>query len=852
MKILDGRYQIQKILSETNGVICYEAIQKNIGIQVLIQEHSGEEAVQKKVLEKARAFGDFTELRSIFHVNDYFCEDGHSFIVLEYPVGETLKECVQKNGCFEEEQLIEKMIPFLRDLQYMETAKMTELEISWENLYLKKDGTFCLMPDFRKDLSYGKSLTYQICEILYNCLTAQQMPEWELRLLFDESESIEAYNSNVDTYISKLIQDGLCLDTEQKKIPISELEMSFSEWISKKKKAKKSGRRNKILMFSSGLILTVVLLIGIWQRYKEQLIFLGTETEMILLIADETMTQTDYNQAVHVIKNRVRHLTSKYMINVKDGRISIKIPLDVYKSVSKDENVIKQYLSAPLKIDVIKSEDYSFFKMLQDSQYVTLEPEDIESVDTMELENMSQSISQQDVSIDKLLVLYLTDKASEKLKEKFDDRKSIFGCFDADQNSYSERIEVGAITDDWKKVGIQKNEYFQLAEPVLMDETFHTAFHVSTEIKENWVNPEGELGESYAHWIMDGKVEEPCATMEYYDLPEGWQKNQGDYVRTLSGLAERLEVIEVPYSIGISGENNENIVVKMQQKNVTQTLGKILGERKQWNVKTYWGEQLVAGSDMEADVSNENEKTFIKLRFTSTKEENVQEFLDEARGADGYVYLMFGDYQIARVRYDELYHSEIDGGKYGKNYGITYEWKFQETDFGESGIVTEQMRPFIQLLQKINENKDLQNTMRLKQIQYSDKGEIVAVMKEKNPAWERSEEELNTLRKIAAETDGYAEIVEENYGYYYGTEELQIMLHMDLEEDYCETAYSRITELWKNGNMDGNPYSCVKFFVGEKEQYPEVVATKGGSEKTWKFEVYYDDTYGEKFAKLFE
>ena len=852
MKTLDGRYQIQKILSETDSVIFYEAFQKNIGSQVLIQEYSGEEAVQKKVLEKARAFGDFTELRSIFHVNDYFCEDGHSFIVLEYLVGETLKECVQKNGCFEEEQLIEKMIPFLRDLQYMETARMTELEISWENLYLKKDGTFCLMPDFRKDIPYGKSLTYQICEVLYNCLTAQQMPEWELRLLFDEAEPIEAYNTKVDPYISRLIQEGLCLDGEKQKLSISDLEMRLSDWLSKKKEAQKTGKRNKIMVISSGLILTAVLLLGIWQRYKEQLIFLGTETETILLTADETMTQTDYNQAVHVIKNRVRYLTSKYMIKAKDGTVSIKIPLDVYKSVAKDENVIKQYLSAPLKVNVIKSEDYSFFKMLQDSQYVTLEPEDIESVDTMELENVSQSISQQDVSIDKLLVLYLTDKASEKLKEKFDVRKSIFGCFDVDQNSYSERIEVGAITDDWKKVGIQENEYFQLAEPVLMDETFHTAFHISTEIKENWVNPKEELGESYAHWIMNGEVEEPCATMEYYDLPEGWQENPGDYVRTLSGLAERLEVMEVPYSIGISGENNENIVVRMQQRNVTPTMGKILGERKQWNIKTYWGEQLVPGSDVEVEVGNENENVFIKVFFTSTKEKNVQEFLAKARAADGYVYLMFGDYQIARARYDEVHHSETDGGKYGKNYGITYEWRFQETDFGERGVVTEEVRPFIQLLQKINENKDLQNTMRLKQIQYSDKNETVAVMKEKNPAWERGKNELNTLRKIAAETDGYAEIVEENYGYYYGTEELQIMLHMDLEEDYCETAYKRITELWEKGNMEGNPYSCVKFFVGEKEQYPEVIATKSGSEKTWKFEVYYDDTYGEKFAKLFD
>ena len=72
------------------------------------------------------------------------------------------------------------------------------------------------------------------------------------------------------------------------------------------------------------------------------------------------------------------------------------------------------------------------------------------------------------------------------------------------------------------------------------------------------------------------------------------------------------------------------------------------------------------------------------------------------------------------------------------------------------------------------------------------------------------------------------------------------------KEDYSERAYQRIAELWEKGAMQENHYFYVKFFVGEKEQYPEVVATKSGTEKTWKFEVYYDDTYGEKFAKLFE
>lgn len=100
--------------------------------------------------------------------------------------------------------------------------------------------------------------------------------------------------------------------------------------------------------------------------------------------------------------------------------------------------------------------------------------------------------------------------------------------------------------------------------------------------------------------------------------------------------------------------------------------------------------------------------------------------------------------------------------------------------------------------------------------------------------------------------DSYAEIEEEDYGFYDTIEQLCITLHMDTKEEYSERAYQRIKELWEKGNMQENPYSCVKFFVGEKEQWPEVIVSKRKTEKTWKFEVYYDDTYGEKFAKLFE
>lgn len=255
------------------------------------------------------------------------------------------------------------------------------------------------------------------------------------------------------------------MDTEDYMM-VENLEQKLSQWLEQKKETEKPGKVKKAVSIVGGVFLLLSLLTGIWTIYRDQLIFLGTETETVLLVTDKNMTQTDYNKAVDVVKKRVKCLTSKYVIKAGNGKIRIKIPREVYDGVSEDEEVIKQYLSAPLKIYVIKSTDYSFFTMLRESQYVILEPEDIESVENIELEEVSQSLSQKGAAIEQMLILNLTDKAADKLKEKFSDRENVFACFDAAQNTYSERIEVAGITDDWKKVGIMKNEYFQIAEPL--------------------------------------------------------------------------------------------------------------------------------------------------------------------------------------------------------------------------------------------------------------------------------------------------------------------------------------------------------------------------------------------------
>ena len=111
-------------------MIFYEAIHQNIGNTVLIQEWKKTKNEQKKILERARELGDFAELKSLFQVNDYFEEDGKSYIVLEYPVGQTLREYVQKNGNIGEKELIRNILPFLKELSGVENAGIEDMAIS--------------------------------------------------------------------------------------------------------------------------------------------------------------------------------------------------------------------------------------------------------------------------------------------------------------------------------------------------------------------------------------------------------------------------------------------------------------------------------------------------------------------------------------------------------------------------------------------------------------------------------------------------------------------------------------------------------------------------------------------------
>lgn len=177
--------------------------------------------------------------------------------------------------------------------------------------------------DLGKTVPQGMSLSYQICEILYECFTDQQPPAWEVRFLFDELEDPKKYNSKIDQIVSQIIIDGLCLDTEDYMM-VENLEQKLSQWLEQKKETEKPGKVKKAVSIVGGVFLLLSLLTGIWTIYRDQLIFLGTETETVLLVTDKNMTQTDYNKAVDVVKKRVKCLTSKYVIKAGNGKIRIK------------------------------------------------------------------------------------------------------------------------------------------------------------------------------------------------------------------------------------------------------------------------------------------------------------------------------------------------------------------------------------------------------------------------------------------------------------------------------------------------------------------------------------------------
>ena len=104
---------------------------------------------------------------------------------------------------------------------------------------------------------------------------------------------------------------------------------------------------------------------------------------------------------------------------------------------------------------------------------------------------------------------------------------------------------------------------------------------------------------------------------------------------------------------------------------------------------------------------------------------------------------------------------------------------------------------------------------------------MAASRKQIHKNWEiSSSKEFKKIKKAAASEDAYVEFIETNSESWVGKKDLNIILHMDVSQEYADTAVERIQKLWKICDLEHSSYNTIGYYIGEYMEYPRMILQK--------------------------
>lgn len=200
--------------------------------------------------------------------------------------------------------------------QFVLPAELDDLPVAVEKIYHQEDGMlsfFACVTECAERTDY----VYELCELFYEGITGKKPPQKQIRILYDEMEPLSKCQPKLDGALAAIIEKGLQVEPEKSFASLSELEMALADW-EKQQEKKKRGVPYRI----AGCVLCAVLLgiglLGLYQKYEEQICFLGVETQLVLLVPDADMTLKEYLEAVDELKEQIGQASGRSPYPVQD------------------------------------------------------------------------------------------------------------------------------------------------------------------------------------------------------------------------------------------------------------------------------------------------------------------------------------------------------------------------------------------------------------------------------------------------------------------------------------------------------------------------------------------------------
>lgn len=850
---LDGRYEIRKVLSQTEQESFFEGWHIRVEKKVLIQKLETKDETAAEALSRARELGDFSDLPGIFHVCDQFETEESAYIVFDYPTGTKLEEYLQTSGRIPEKKLSEMFCTLLDSLQKMQGAGLGDLPVDMKNLYLQENGECILFPVITARTPEYTDYSYQISERLYQCLSGKTPPDKQIRLFFDEMEPIGRVDHSGDGEFQQIVEKGLQTDPECAYQSPDELRAELQKW----QEAHKEKKHKKGYFLAGGFLLAVLVCVaiaGIYYKFEEKIRFWGIKTETVLLVPSEEMTHKDYQNALKVLEKRMQQIAGgqRYMVKDNDGKIKIIMPLKLYENAFS-EDVWNLYLSTPLRLSLVFSDKYEGYGGMQPTSYVTFEKGDITGIEEETAEKTESASLREEP--EKKLKLTFSQSAVKKIKKVLEERKRdstlTYVCMNVGSLDYGAELEFATMGENCQEVEFLENSHFEATYPWWEEETFTSVFDMKAEIPVKWTE---RTTHTFTHWTEADKIKEPSVTMEYEPSSSKEASDEGDFFHNVNGLADRLEILGVPYSIGTVNGDYDRITVKMAQSDTSDFIGKILlMDTYDFSIQDYWGNEAGSIRTIESE-KGEDGSVVWKVRVRCFADD-MQEFVQNIVSGDGYVYLIGpGSYRMGRTKMKEMPEGTKD--EYDERQ-MEYELFFDESYFGKSGKFTKNMNVMVDFLNKMSEAYGLSSEFSLKGIQFSEDKEIAIDRSKVRKSWEiYDNDELKKIKKAAAYEDAYAEFIETDSASYVGQKNLEIILHMDVSEEYADTAAERIQKLWETCDLEHSGYNAIYYYIGERGEYPRMILSKMSNtlvEQGWTIiAIQYLDAYGVEFSKAMD
>lgn len=144
--VLQDRYVIEEQIGRGGFGITYRARDMRVDVPVAVKEYLPWHQLNRKDAEReTRMAARFYGLEGIAAARDFFTEGDHSYIVMEYVSGMSVRQYIRENGRMSGGEALQKIRPIIRTLGRIHKEGVIHRDISANNLMITDTGDLKLI-----------------------------------------------------------------------------------------------------------------------------------------------------------------------------------------------------------------------------------------------------------------------------------------------------------------------------------------------------------------------------------------------------------------------------------------------------------------------------------------------------------------------------------------------------------------------------------------------------------------------------------------------------------------------------------------------------------------------------------